>query len=473
MVVVGAGLAGMSAALRLAERGVAVTLLETRKRLGGRASSFVDPETDRVLDQCQHAVMPACTYILDFYERLGLRDVIQWDRTIHFSDGRGGVDRMQAGVLPAPFHLAGSFLRMKGLGWRDKLAVAWGMQRMLWMGKAGRRTYRGRSIGEVLDGWGQPASARRRFWDVVIVSACNDEPERVDAELAIKVFQEGFLSSGASVGVGVPRVPLVALYEPLERALEAAGGCVRLGASVAEVCYGEGRVRGVRLSDGEIISAAEVVVTVPPDRLAKMTGGALAGADERLRDLGDWRFSPIVAVHLFFEMGASGVMKTPHLVTADRPIDWIFNKGETGLPEDVAVREAGVRVQHVHALKSGAHDLVKRSAAEILDLVEGEVRAVLPEVAGRRLLHGRVIKEKVATFCASPAMAGRRPGVGGGVAGLYLAGDWADTGWPATMEGAVRSGYEAAEVIMQRRGGPGLEKPGELRAEGLSRWLLG
>ncbi|MEQ9454593.1 MAG: hydroxysqualene dehydroxylase HpnE [Phycisphaeraceae bacterium] len=472
VLILGAGLAGMAAALRLAERGLSVHLIETRKRLGGRASSFVDPATDLVLDQCQHAVMPACTHILDLYHRLGLTDVIEWHHNIHFSDGRNAIDTLRVDPLPAPFHLTRSFLSMRGMSLGDKFAIARGMSRMLTMRASGRRRFRGTDIASLLKAWKQPDSARRRFWDVIIISACNEIPENVDAELALKVFQEGFLASPQSVGVGLPRIPLIDLYQPLENSIKAAGGSVELGTSAKRLLHNtEGCVTAVETTDGRTLHAPIVITTLPPDRLAKLIDPDLADRDPRLRNLDQWTFSPIVAIHLFFDIATGPITKLPHLVTPDRPIDWVFNKGITELPPDATTSHHDP-VQHLHALKSGAHDLVSLSADEIMTIAEREIRDALPGHPQHPVIHGRVIKEKVATFTASPQLVPLRPSVTGPIANLLLAGDWVDTGWPATMEGAVRSGYDAADAVLNQRNLTTLDRPDDMPASGLSRLLL-
>ncbi|QDU70823.1 hydroxysqualene dehydroxylase HpnE [Mucisphaera calidilacus] len=477
IIVIGAGLAGIAASLRLARLGLPVRLLETRKRLGGRASSFTDPTTDVVLDQCQHAVMPACTHILDLYQQLGLHDVIEWHHRVHFTTEHNTVDTISPAPLPAPLHLAPSFLAMRGLSLRDKLAIAYAMTRILTLGKAGRERHRGRTIAQLLDDWGQPRTARRRFWDVTITSACNDQPENVDAPLALKVFQEGFLATSKALGVGLPRIPLVELYQPLEQELSNAGGSLELGTSVTRITHEGGRVTGVVTADGQHRPATHVITTVPPDRLHKLVDANLIARDQRLANLDRWTFAPIVAVHLFYELTDPPLMRLPHLVTPDRPFDWIFNKGVTTLPPDAPIDHQGP-VQHAHLLTSGAHKAVLEHPKNVLKLAKTELFRAVNSVERSfndpkpSFLHGRVIKEKVATFSPSPELMSARPAASGDLKGLYISGDWTDTGWPATMEGAVRAGHAALCAVATDLNFDPPPLPGDMPAEGISRWFL-
>lgn len=467
----------MTAALRLARAGQRVLLLETRKRLGGRASSFTDPHTDAVLDQCQHAVMPACTHVLDLYSQLGLHDVIEWHHEVHFAADNGRIDTLKPDPLPAPLHIARSFLAMASLSLRDKLAIAYAMTRILTMGTAGRDRHQGRTIAQLLDDYGQPDSARRRFWNVIIASACNDHPENVDAPLALKVFQEGFLATSKALGVGLPRVPLIDLYQPLEQTLAQHDGAIRLGTSVSQITYDDHRITGVLTADGTHLTANDVIVTVPPDRLDKMIDNHLRTADPRLAQLDRWTFSPIVAVHLFCEPTDPPVMTLPHLVTPDRPFDWIFNKGITPLPPDSPITDID-RAHHIHLLTSAALSTASMRTDIVLETAKTELeRALFDQKRTKtnekpRVLHGRVIKEKVATFSPSPDLMSRRPTASGDLKNLYIAGDWSRTGWPATMEGAVRSGNLAAAALAHQRKLPPFSLPSDTPAEGISRWFL-
>ncbi len=440
VVIIGGGLAGVAAAVQIAAAGQTPILIETRKRLGGRATSLTDPRSGATIDNCQHVLLGCCTNLIDLYTRLGVADAIRWHDTLYWTAGGPAVeiDTMQAGWLPAPLHLAGSFRRMKLLSRDARRAISRAMWRMIRMGASGRLQWRNRTFGEFLNDCDQPLEAVRRFWEPIIVSACNLAIDRVSAAYALQVFQDGFLSNRQSYTMGVPSVPLGRLYDPAQALIEAAGGEVRLGCSAKAIAFDGRRVTGVVTDEG-MVEAASVVAAVPFDRLEKLCSDTLKRGDRRLQSLGQFQTSSILGVHLWFDQH---IMDVPHLIVVERDVQWLFNKG--------TAREGDDAVQHVHAVISASDAWMDLNEPEIVGRVVQDVHHVLPRSKGLHPLDSRAIKEKRATFAASPGVDAIRPGAspmhagGPGVENLLLAGDWCDTGWPATMEGAVRSGYAAA-----------------------------
>ena len=246
VMVIGGGLAGIAAAVRLAQQGEAVTLVETRKRLGGRATSFVDPATGQVLDNCQHVLLGCCTNLLDLYDRLGVTDAIEWHRRLYFADAAGRVDVLEGDDLPAPLHMTRALLGFSTLSLSEKLAISRGMLAMMRLGRAGREACEHITFADWLAAHGQPGSAVRRFWGVVIISALNELPERCSAASAIQVFQEAFLENEQAYVMGLAAVPLVQLYDAAERVLAEAGGRVILSNRVEVLEYDVGLVKDFR-----------------------------------------------------------------------------------------------------------------------------------------------------------------------------------------------------------------------------------
>lgn len=436
VVVIGGGIAGIAAALRLAESGRRPVVIETRRKLGGRATSFVDPRTGEMLDNCQHVAMGCCTNLLDLYRRLGVLERMQWHPTTFWANPPHEPDRMEPGWLPAPGQFTGAFLRMRFIGLADKIGIARAMWSLLRMGLAGRERWRGRVFGDFLRETGQTANAVERFWEPVVVSACNIPSDRVDAPFAMQVFQEGFLGHRWASAMGLSAVPLLELYDPAEALLAKVGGQLRLGVSAQSIAFDGRRVTGVVTDEG-FVEGAAVVSAVPFDRLSKLCSDTLKSADRRLQRLDEIGVSPIVGVHLRYP---TRVLETPHLVLPARATQWLFDKGV-----DARGR------QHVHAVISGAEAWMDLPEAEIARRVHADVQWACPRAAGLEPEEVRSVKERRATFAAVPGFAALRPGPRpdprGGVDNLFLAGDWCDTGWPATMEGAVRSGYAAAAAI--------------------------
>ena len=442
-VVVGGGIAGLACALRLAEHGVRTTVLETRRKLGGRATSFTDPRTGEVLDNCQHVLMGCCTNLLDFYARLGVQDAIEWHAKVFWANPPHAPDVMQPGRLPAPGHFTASFARMRMLDLGAKRAVARAMWRMLRLGASGRARWEPRTFGEFLAECGQPQDVIDRFWSPVVVSACNLDVGEASAASAMQVFQEGFLAHPRAPLMGLSKVPLVRLYDPAEAAITAAGGEVRMGVSAAAIAFDGRRVTGVVTDEG-VFDADVVVSAVPADRLAKLCSATMVAADGRLGHLEEIGYSPILGVHLRFPRR---IMDLPHVVLPGRGTQWLFAKPPA---EDGS--------QQIHAVISGAAAWMDLSEQEIAARVVADIRWALPAAAGVEPVSVRSVKEKRATFAVVPGFERIRPGAAasgtdrdGGIRNLYLAGDWTRTGWPATMEGAVRSGYLAAGAILGER----------------------
>lgn len=430
VVIVGGGLAGLSAAVRLSAEGVRVLVLETRRKLGGRATSFTDPRTGETLDNCQHVAMGCCANYLDFCERVGVSDLLRWTETLHFVEegGRESVVRPGKGALgmPAPAHTTWSFLRASFLTTDEKVAVARGMIAAL---RADRLAERSRTFGEWLAAHSQPRGAVEKFWAPVVVSACNLAPSRVAASSAIHVFQEGFLARADASRIALASGPLVELYDPAERAIVERGGEVRLGASVVGVDE-----RGVTLAGGERVDAGRVILAVPAERAAGIASDELRARDPRFAMLARVEHSPIIGVHLALDRE---VMTQPHAVLVSRETQWLFNKG--GAPDGG---------QRLHAVISAAEAWVDLSEAEIVERVLRDLRACFPTATDAQIVSARAVKEKRATFAATPGFEAARPAQSCEGSSLILAGDYTDTGWPATMEGAVRSGYLAAGAVM-------------------------
>ncbi len=429
----------MAAGVQLAKHDCCPIIIETRKQLGGRASSFFDQQSGKLLDNCQHVLMGCFTHLIDFYERLGVLDQIDWHREFYWTAGKGIIDVFRAGHLPAPLHLAGALRRMSIFSRQEKRHIQRGMWRIIRLGIAARHQWSGRAFGEFLASCDQPEHVIHRFWNTIIVSACNLPVDRIDATYALQVFQEGFLSHRWSSTMGIARVPLVQLYDPIELILNDVGGEILLGKSARAIAYDGNRITGVVTDDG-MVEAAAVISAVPYDRLQKLVSETLQQRDSRLHHLDQFQLSPILGVHLHFDQP---IMDLPHLAMVDHDLDWLFNKGtdETGR-------------QHILAVMSAADDWMQMNGEEIERRVVTDIYSVLPQSKGLTPSSNRVIKEKRATLALTPDVDQYRPsihpttmGMQGDVPNLLIAGDWCNTGWPATMEGAVRSGYIAAEAI--------------------------
>ena len=429
--IVGGGLAGLAAATALARRGVRVTVLESRPRLGGRAGSFPDAATGQLLDACQHVSMGCCTNLAHFARTVGIDHHLEPQPVLYFMTPDRRVSRFAADPWPAPFHLGRALLGAHYLTPVEKLRIAYGLVML-------RQT--SPDIDPPLRPWldrhRQTARTIDRFWGVVLTSALNETVDRVGLKYARKVFVDGFMTHRDGFTVEVPRVPLGRLYGAELRDFFTRHGVeVRENAGVKDLLADGHRVAGVRLRDGSTLTADEVVLAVPFDRVRGLLPGPWAdlpcfAAAGRLTP------SPIASVHLWYDRA---VTPLPHVVFVDCLGQWLFNRGETSPGEF-----------YVQVVVSAARPLKGLGRGEIEKRVAAELARLFPVGAG--LLRSKVVTEHTATFSAVPGVDDHRPLQATPVENLTLAGDWTRTGWPATMEGAVRSGYLAAEAILRRRG---------------------
>ncbi len=446
VLVIGGGVAGLAAAVRLAEHGYSVTLLEKRAVLGGRASSFVDAATGERVDNCQHVTMRCCTNLEDFYRRIGVHRHIRYYRTLTFLDGEGRTSLIEASFLPPPIHTLPSFFRFQSLGWRDKAAVARGLLEIA-------RTpdtpdLDGTPVSEWLTRTDQTDRAIRRFWQPILVGACNVEPQELSCRYAFMLFRTGFLANRHAYELGLPTVSLADLYtEPAIRFLEAKGSCVRLKENVTEIrISGEGAM-GAVLAKGDFVSADAVVVAVPFDKLMKLLPADVARLNY-FAEAARLKFSPIVGVHLWFDRPLDA---PDALALLDRRMHWIFNKGALYSDGPAPFRSKDTQA-YLGCVVSAARELAALPREQIVELALNDVKASIPGACEAELVRWHVIKEHKATFLPEPGSDRLRPPQTSPIRNLFIAGDWTRTGWPATMESAARSGYLAAQALMAQDG---------------------
>jgi len=423
----------MAAAVALESAGVSVTLIEARKTLGGRAGSFEDPQTGQVLDNCQHVLLGCCTNLIDFYRRIGSANRIHWEKTIRFVDANGRMYSLSATRgLPAPLHLGLSGLSFAALSIPERISLAKGMLSMLRLGVAGRNALGDISFKQWLRQHNQPESLIDKFYELVLVSALNEDCRSASAAYAIQVFQEGMLFHRGAYPIGTPNCPLAELYNTFP--------CrdVRLSTRITTLKFDGNRAVGVELGD-EKLDADAVVLAVNYPALEKWIPAELAQTDSRFAKLGELQSVPILGAHMWFDRP---VMTVPHVALMGGPMQWLFRKPD----EDGSA---------VHGVISAAREWLGRPREECLDIFTKQIRQYFPAARDAQLKRGVIVIEKRATFSPLPSTDRVRPGQAppaGGIGNLFLAGDYTLTGWPATMEGAVRSGYLAAEAVLGQPG---------------------
>ena len=473
MIVIGGGLAGLSAAVALAEAGYRITLLEKRPFLGGRATSYVLPSGEHV-DNCQHVTLGCCTNLDDFYKRAGAAEKIRYYDRLIFSSPSGQRGEIHSSWLPAPLHVAPSFATFPLLNWADKRAI--GRLLMSIMRSGGRPADLANAPGGVrpsmlewLRKHKQTEQAIHRFWGVVLISALDELLERTDAQYGVDVFWKAFLANRAGYRIGIPTVPLADLYDGCRDNLISRGGEVRLRAMIRGLEVDGGAIHGVAFDTGEVLRADYYVAAVPQNALLELLPHEVTASQPAFENLRQLKTSPITGVHFWFDRV---VMDEPFLTLVDTTIQWIFNKNLLYGGDSGARHESGAG-QYLQLVISASYDLVQRSRPEIIDLCLQEVRGAIPAAREAKLLKSTVIKETAATFSPEPGCDRWRPAAASAVRGLFLAGDWTATGWPATMEGAVRSGYLAAEALTEADGRRQSFLRADLPVEGISKLFAG
>ena len=493
VVIVGGGIAGMAAAEAIAgahpDR-FEVTVLEAKRRTGGRAGSFTDPESGSQVDYCQHVAMGCCTNLLGLLRRHGLDDLFRPYRELTFLYPGVAASRFRpSGWLPPPLHLASAFWGLRFLSRRERGEVGRGVWRLM-------RSDPTTLCRETAESWlrrnGQSESTVRRFWDVILVSALGERTERVSMAAAWKVIIDGFAASRGAADVWVPRVPLAELFgERLPFAIGRLGVTIRRSVAVRSIVTRDRDLVGIETGTGERIDADHLIVAVPWHAAGRLLRGTVAaGLMPSISDWGAFPASPISGVHLWFDREITDM---PHAVMVGTTSQWLFRDEARGLFRD----EARGKVRHddtpgggtsgavieandndaakrfyYQVVISGSHDVRGSDRDALLGRVSDELRTAFPGARSAKLLRSRVVTDPQAVFSVTPAVERSRPTAETPLSWLHLAGDWVATGWPATMEGAVIGGRMAAASLLRREGMKPAAIDGGLRRGRLAKVLI-
>jgi squalene-associated FAD-dependent desaturase len=470
--VAGGGLAGLAAACALADAGFRVTLFEKRPFLGGRASSYEHPGTGEVVDNCQHVLFRVCTNLVEFYQRIGVADQIRWYDQMNFIEPGGRISTLKSSLLPAPLHTAPSFFHFPFLSAKDKLAISRALVPLTLTAQ--------RDSGESFQRWlehhGQTQNAVARFWRPILVSALSEELDRISVSAAAQVVRES-MKSPAARHMGVPTVPLTDLYNAAGEYIRERGGMLHFRTSLDYFTPGESRVT-VRTTNrdserpGQVADVFDYFISALPfDALGSILMDT-PGSSSLREQISHFENSPITGIHLWFDRQISDL---DHAVLLDRTVQWMFHKSRL---QPIRTQRKGADEEHnreghdfsrainahkerrasapegsyIELVVSSSKTLIEKSRAEIVELALAEVREFFPAARAANLVKSTVIKEVNATYSPRPGIDAHRPRPATAWPRVFLAGDWTATGWPATMEGAVRSGYLAAEAVARAAG---------------------
>jgi squalene-associated FAD-dependent desaturase len=441
-VVVGGGLAGITAALALADAGVRVTLLEGRPRLGGLAFSF--QRGDLTVDNGQHVYLRCCTAYRWFLDRVDgaslapLQDRL--DVPVLDAEGKPGrrLGRIGRTALPVPLHLARSLATYQHLSLAERAKVGRAALALKGLDLTDP-ALDAQNFGSWLAQHGQSERAVEALWDLVGVATLNAVASDASLGLAAMVFKTGLLSDPGAADIGWARVPLGELHDTLARkALDSAGVRTEVRTRVTSISPNENGRWGVQVP-GESIEADAVVLAVPQRETHDLLPQGALDAPERLLEIGT---APILNVHVVYDRK---VLSRPFFAALGSPVQWVFDRTEAS-----GLREG----QYLALSQSAAQDEIDEPVSVLRERYLPELERLLPAARGAQVKDFFVTRERTATFAPTPGVGRLRPGARTKAPGLYLAGSWTATGWPATMESAVRSGVSAAGAALGALGRP-------------------
>ncbi len=439
IVILGGGLAGMSAALSLLEKGFDVTLVERRPFLGGRVFSFQDPETGLEVDNGQHVFLGCCSYYIRYLKLIG-----SYVNT-HIQEGMNieVVSESKKGALRSrPFwgrlHLLPAFIRYPHLSFTEKLLAAYCLLKIRFTNRSKQLSLDNESAYDWFRKNMQSERIIKNLWNVIILPALNDGVRNVSADMALMVLQDGILGTPAASSVGYSKVGLTTLNgDPAGALIEANGGKMRLGVGVRNFNMCNDLVKSVVLSDGTTIQADTYISALPHRVLSKLIS-VVPNMEEIVSNLETLEESPIIGIHLWYDRQ---IMDEDFLAFIDSPIQFVFNKNSN---QDTT----GSSNQYICISLSGAWEYIDVPKDDLIERFTREMTRLFPRAMEAVVVRALVVKERSATIRCIPGHYKLRPGQVTPVPNLFLAGDWTDTGWPATMEGAVRSGILAADQVI-------------------------
>jgi squalene-associated FAD-dependent desaturase len=461
VIVVGGGVAGMSAACALAEAGLRVQLIERRGYLGGRASSYRHPGVEEVIDNCQHVLFGCCTNLIGFYRRIGVETKIHWTRSMTMIEPGGQRSVLGPSWLPAPLHGLPSLLKAKALAHEDKKALMRAFSILLKSSPKGCPTQW--SLGAWLRQNGQTQGAINRFWRLVIASALNADVDEIALPYAAKVIRELFLNSAEAGAMGMSSVPLSELYAGAEQSLRERGGEVVFNAGVDRAEWDEEASLWTLPSRAGVLVADYLVLALPFEAMAKLLPQmpAADGVEALAAQIERHEHGPICSVHLWFDRE---ITELEHAVLLDREIHWMYNKSRLQPSRNG-------KGSYIELVVSASHKFAALSREEAIELAVSELQEFFPVVREARLEKAALVKEVRATFTVPPGINAARPSSVSPWPNCVLAGDWIATGWPSTMESAARSGHLAAEAICTAAGAPRRVLNPDLKPRGLMRFV--
>ncbi len=436
VLIIGGGFAGLAAGVALAGAGRRVRLLEQTPQLGGRARSFLHPAAGVAVDNGQHLLMGCYHATFRFLKEIGTLDriALQPSLQIYFVEPPGKVTVLNCPRLPSPWHVLTGVMRSDAFTWAEKSEIA-RLGRAVRKGAPPDGEWARLTVKEWLTNQGQSENVQRRFWDLISIAALNEDPRRASADTFARVLGLALYTSPADSRLALPRMGLSDCYTDAARAYIASrGGEVVFNRRVESLIVRDAVCRAVRFTDSSTLEAETIISAVPWHGLIRILPADFLRADSYFTGILSLRPAPIISINIWLdrpitELEFAGLRGTT--------IQWLFNRGKiTGSGEP-----------YYSLVLSGAHMHIERPKDELLATALQDLRQLFPAARDTRVVRSLIIKERLATFSPGVGVDGVRPAARSPIRGLYLAGDWTATGLPATIEGAVQSGYAAASCI--------------------------
>lgn len=458
--VIGGGVAGMSAACALAEAGLRVQLVERRSYLGGRASSYLHPGVNEVIDNCQHVLFGCCTNLVGFYQRIGVAEKIYWTNEMTMIEPGGRRSPLGPSAwLPAPLHGLPKLMAAHAFTLADKMALCRAFCSLMRPVPADSTE----PLGAWLKRYRQTPGAIERFWRLVIASALNADLDSIALPYAAKVIRELFMNSAYAGSMGMSRVPLSELYAGARAYLQSRGSEVLFNANVEAAEWDEETSQWTLTTRNGPLMSDFLVLALPFEATANLLPHMPPSedADALAAQISRHEHWPICSVHLWFDREITAL---DHAVLLDRELHWLYNKSR------LQPGRAG-NASYVELVVSASRSFAELTREQAIAKAVAELAEFFPAAASAKLEKAALVKEMRATFGVPPGIDGARPRSISPWPHCFLAGDWTATGWPSTMESAARSGHLAAEALCASVGEPKAILNADLPPQGLMKIL--
>ena len=439
VLIVGGGAAGLAAAVDCSSRGLSVLLVEQKPRLGGRTYSFIHQETGDEVDNGQHLMMGCYHSTLKFLRLINCLDrvSIQKNLSITFRRTNENAATLSAVTAPAPLNVLVGLFRLNSLTISERISLLRIGVALIIKNPDTNKYLRSITVAQWLDDMNQPSANRKYLWNIIAIGALNDSTDKISAALFVKVLKSTFFGKRMNSSIIIPKNGLSSvLVDGAVEYLQERKGEIVLNTSITKIDTRNSSIGNVHLDNGEILSPKAIISAVPYFDIPKLFSNP---EQIGLKDTEEFISSPIISIHLWFDVH---FMEEEFVALIDSPIHWVFNKSRI-------YGKANKGLMYLTLVISGAHELIKRDKEELVQLAHTELKRFYPTASVAAVVHSLVIKEKRATFSPMVGNEQFRPSSVTSIKNLFIAGDWTDTKLPATIEGAMQSGFACSELVKQ------------------------